>query len=84
MRLIVRVFADKVKLSDEHIEIDESDLDTFVPELARKHWVQFQDHTLHMVEFEFPDEPEEHRFLRFGTDPRGMVRPIEIDLSDQE
>lgn len=39
----------------------------------------------HMVEIEFVDEaPNPERFVRFGTDPRGMVEPMKIFLEPKE
>jgi hypothetical protein len=49
-------------------------------ELAQKH-VKLAGTRPHMIEFEFLDEPDQlKRFLRVGTDPRGMVKPIALDL----
>lgn len=32
----------------------------------------------HMIEIEFHDAPLEERFCRFGTDPNGMVAPMQL------
>jgi hypothetical protein len=39
----------------------------------------------HLIEIEFLDEPNvEQRFMRLGTDPRRMVKPYEVDLTNPE
>lgn len=39
----------------------------------------------HMVEIEFVDDaPNPERFFRFGTDPNGMVEPMQIELTPKE
>ena len=54
-----------------------------VEQLAQEHVLRLID-DLHMVEIEFLDEPDPNeRFIRFGTDPRGMVVPIKIALEGQ-
>jgi len=34
----------------------------------------------HMIEMEFLDEPVAERFIRFGTDPNGMIIPLPVDM----
>lgn len=77
MRLIIRLFANGLKISEEHMELDDAEL----TRLAQKHYLELQNGTFDMVEVEFLDEPLESRFLRLGTNPRGMVMPIEFDLT---
>lgn len=39
----------------------------------------------HMIEIEFLDEPDiNQRFFRFGTDPNGMIEPMQIALEPKE
>jgi predicted urease superfamily metal-dependent hydrolase len=49
-----------------------------MPKLAQQHRAIVADHAF-MVEFEFLDEANRNeRFLRLGTDPRGMVQPMAL------
>jgi hypothetical protein len=53
--------------------------------LAQQHAKKLAAHDLHMIEIEFLDEPnEQERFLRFGTDPSGMVMPIAFPIGERE
>jgi len=78
IRLAIRLFADGEQILEERVDADESEL----AGLAEKHTVMLGDLAgPHMIEIEFLDEPDPNqRFFRFGTDPRGMVIPIAIDL----
>jgi len=75
VRLIIRGFKNGRRVFEEHVESDVEDLAL----LAEKHTMQLLG-TPHMIEFEFPDEPDPNeRSLRIGTDPRAMVRPMRLD-----
>jgi hypothetical protein len=83
LRLAIRGFADGEVVFEERVAKTLDDLDTLVPELAAQHAAQMAGHQLHMIEIEFLDEPDPNeRFFRLGTDPRGMVDPIQIDLTE--
>ena len=57
-------------------------MDKLLPDLAVKQGKALAQHDLHMIEIEFLDEPNrEQAFFRIGTDPRGMVRPVGVDLA---
>ena len=81
-RLVVRGFAGRQVVFEEHIEIGPDQVGTVIPTIAERHARQMAAHELHMIEIEFLDEPnEKERFFRFGTDPSGMVAPIRISLN---
>lgn len=83
VRLAIRGFAGRVLQWEERIEIPEAELDELLPTLAKKHAEALAGHALHMIEIEFLDEPNvNERFFRLGSDPRGMVKPIAVDLDD--
>lgn len=85
IRLAIRGFVGSTVLFEDRIEVSPMDLDTVLPKLAEQHCEKLAAHDLHMIEIEFLDEPnEQQRFFRFGTDPSGMVMPIEIPLKGGE
>jgi hypothetical protein len=76
--ITLRVYVDgKLKEERENLSTAISEIDVLLVELAQKYA-----HTLHMIEVEFLDAPPEDRFMRFGTDPRRMVQPIALDLTE--
>lgn len=95
MRLIIRGYAYSVAPDNPHgrrartlrfedkLDIPAPELDEALPELARRHTEALAGDLMHMIEFEFPDEPDEMRkYLRFGTTPLGMVQPLAVNLED--
>jgi hypothetical protein len=78
MKVIIRGFGDGAAVFEDHVEIEEATLSILVEQLVKKHTQALANHDLHMIEFEFPDDPPEERFFRIGSDPRGMVMPIRI------
>jgi hypothetical protein len=83
-RLAIRGFVKGKVLFEDRVELDDPGLENLLPRLAEKHGLAMKDHTLHMIEIEFLDEPDPlARFFRFGTDPEGMVAPMRIDLETQ-
>lgn len=78
IRLGIRAFSGKTLIFSEHIECEEKELDA----IAEEHIKRLLDYPKHMIEFEFLDEPDvNQRFLRIGTDPRGMVLPMSFTLA---
>ncbi len=68
---------------EERTEVDPEQIDDVMPALAEKHARLLASGGLHMIEIEFLDEPDPlQRFFRIGTDPRGMVMPIKVELDD--
>jgi len=83
-RVVVRGFANGVRMFEEKIDVADEDIDELIPRLAEKHAERMAPHKRHMIEIEFPDDPNpEERFFRFGTDPSGMRRPIGLWIQDR-
>jgi hypothetical protein len=81
IRVAIRGFADKQLVFDHRIELPETEIERLLPHLAEAHGDALAQHSLHVIEIEFLDEPNPNeRFFRFGTDPNGMVMPMEINL----
>jgi hypothetical protein len=81
IRLAIRGFAGGVLQFEDRVEVESEEMDAVLPALAEKHAAALEEHSLHMIEIEFLDEPNpDDRFFRLGTDPSGMVAPIAIDL----
>jgi hypothetical protein len=80
MKLAIRGFVGKSKLFEDRVDLPIEQLDNLLPKLAEQHALAMVGRP-HMIEIEFLDEPNpQERFFRFGTDPSGMVIPVEIDL----
>jgi hypothetical protein len=78
-----RGYRDGVKIWEELETVPFNEVDQVMPRIAMKHIVAFGDTAPEMLEVEFLDEPDpRERFLRFGSDPSGMVRPIRIEIPD--
>jgi hypothetical protein len=80
LKLVIRGFGDGAKVFEDRVEIDSADLESAVGRLAEAQLKQLLPYSLHMLEIEFPDAPENERFLRFGTDPRRMVEPVMVRI----
>lgn len=68
-------------LFHDHLEVDDVELGDVLENLAEKHAGMMMSYAprLYMVEIEFLDEPNPmERFFRFGTDPSGMMSPLEV------
>ena len=81
IRLAVRVFLDGIKEREDRISLDTELLEDIVRKLAEEH-AEMMASRRGMIEIEFLDELNpEQRFFRLGTDPAGMVMPVEVDLT---
>lgn len=79
-RIIARIFVAGELLGEDTFELDGEAIETLVPEIARQHAKLVGDRPF-MVELEFLDEPDPNtRYFRFGTDPAGMMKPLEVAL----
>ncbi len=80
-RLTIRGFVGRVLQFEERVDVPDEKIDD-LESLAEKHALALlavPGGHKHMIEIEFLDEPDVlQRFFRFGTDPSGMVWPIEI------
>ena len=78
MRLIFRVFVNGVKRFEEQVEGPDDAVEDLLPQLAARHVGMLQEEP-GWIEVEFLDEPDRTaRFFRIGTDPSGMVLPVEL------
>ena len=78
IRVIVRIYVGKTLRFQEYVEAKH---EREFREHAAKHMAMIgaQDQPF-MIEIEFLDEPDiMQKFLRFGSDPAGMVQPIPAD-----
>lgn len=83
INLTIRGYGDGAQIFKQTVSVEETALDSLIPELATEHAGTLQMYSRHMIEIEFLDEPNPlERFFRFGTDPAGMVRPIAIELGE--
>lgn len=84
MKLAIRGFVEgrRFKIFEERVDIPEEDLEAEIPAMAERHAEMMWHRGQHMIEIEFLEalNPAE-RFLRFGTDPSGMVVPIPLRKS---
>lgn len=79
-RIAARIFVAGRLLGEETLEVDADEIESKFPEIASHHAKLVGDRPF-MVEIEFLDEPDPMtRYFRFGTDPSGMVKPIEVAL----
>jgi hypothetical protein len=81
MRMVARGYLGDELVFRENITLDEEQLENVVADMALRHSAAMAADELDMIEFEFLDEPDpDQRFFRIGTNPDGMVMPIEVDL----
>jgi hypothetical protein len=81
VRINMRGFLGDKLIFLSQMELDDKQIDSLVPELAEKHAEEMVASKLSMIEFEFPDDPPEARFMRLGLDASGMMMPIQINLN---
>jgi len=80
INLAIRGWKNGVLAFEDRVSAAEGELAEMLPVLAERHAGVFAE-APHMIEIEFLDEPDLlKRFFRFGTDPRGMARPLRVDL----
>ena len=75
MKVMVRGYGDGKLLFAELVQFEDQDFEA----MAKSHIDRVQAYEKNMLELEFIDEaPNPYRFVRFGTDKRGMVKPKRI------
>jgi hypothetical protein len=80
-RIAVRGYVHGRITIEEFADIGDDEIEVLLRDLAEKHAKRLAEHSLHMIEIEFLDEPNQNeRFFRFGTDPSAMVAPLRVDL----
>jgi hypothetical protein len=81
IRLAIRGYAAGVLQFENRLERNERELGLLLPTLAEEHANAMAAGRLSMIEIEFLDEPDPlTRYFRIGTDPSGMVIPIQVQL----
>ena len=81
IRLAIRGYAAGVLQFEDRLELNERELGLLLPTLAEEHANAMAAGRLSMIEIEFLDEPDPlTRYFRIGTDPSGMVIPIQVQL----
>jgi len=81
VRLSIRGYAGKEVVFHDRLDIEEAKIEDAIADVATAHAHRMASHELQMIEIEFLDEPDPlARYFRFGTDPSGMVAPIEVGL----
>jgi hypothetical protein len=79
IRLAVRTYLGKRRLSERRMASTESQLEQLLPELGVEHATAMSAGEIDMIEIEFVDEPDPlARYFRWGTNPAGMVQPVAI------
>lgn len=79
LRVTVRLFVDARLIEEETHEVNSDETESFVNALVERHGPVYESDQPILVEFEFLDEPDPlQRFVRLGTDPRGMVMPLPL------
>jgi hypothetical protein len=85
IRLAVRGSTRGALLFEDRLELEEAELDSLLPQIAREHLDTLSAHPVHMIEIEFLDELDPlKRYFRFGTDPSHMVRPTRVNLPEEK
>jgi hypothetical protein len=80
-RVVVRTFLRRAVLSEKLMLVNDATMEDLLPAVAKEHAHACADGSVDMVELEFLDETDPlERFFRIGTNPEGMVLPIEVDL----
>lgn len=81
IRLAIRGFVGRAIQFEEFLTVDLETMADVIPNLVERHAAALGSRQLHMIEIEFLDEADPmERYFRFGTDPTGMVVPIQVTL----
>ncbi len=77
MKVIARGYADGKTIFEESHEFPALEADDKIAELAERHIAIMSEYPLHVMELEFPDDPNPNaRFYRWGTATDRMVAPV--------
>lgn len=84
MRFVFRLYKNGALWRTEKHTVPEERFEQIIRDLATRHATEVctSAHAEFMIEVECLDEPDPmERFLRFGSDPSGMLFPLRIDLT---